>query len=113
MSVDRFAKRYWLALLLVALHTLLVGLWAWIELDHAWNDMNATMLVQMAFYVADWPIHWVLRPWIDSVARTGTYLAATLALGTVFWFAVGVAATVSCRAAWHLPLWRRPAHNGV
>lgn len=113
MSINRFAKRYWLALLLVGLHTLLIGLWAWIELDDAWNDMNPTMLVQVAFYVADWPIHWVLHPWIDSVARTGTYLAATLALGTLFWFAVGVVLTAGCRALWRLRIWRRPAAGGA
>jgi hypothetical protein len=47
MSVDHLDAGNWFTCLLVALHTLLVGAYAWIEFYDAWNDMNATMLVMM------------------------------------------------------------------
>ena len=91
------------------MHALLVRAWAWIELDNAWNDMNPTMLVTMALYVVDYPIHWVLRLLIDNVQRTGTYLTATLVLGTLFWFAVGELLTLACRGIRRISVRRRPA----
>ena len=109
MSIDRFVSRHWFALLLAALHTILVGAWAWIELDNAWNDMNPTMLVMMALYVVDYPIHLLLRPFIDNVEQTGTYLAATLVLGGAFWFTVGTLISYACRALRHMTVGRCPA----
>jgi hypothetical protein len=89
MSIDSFVRRHWFALLLLALHSLLVGAWAWIELDNAWNDMNPTMLVMAAFHIVDYPIHALLQPLIPVAEHTGTYLAAALVLGGAVWFAVG------------------------
>jgi hypothetical protein len=109
MSIDRFASRYWFGLLLVALHTLLVGAWTWIELDDAWNDMNPTMLVMAALHIVDYPIHLVLRPFIDNVEQTGTYLAATIVLGGMFWFVVGTLVAYACRALRQIAIARRPA----
>ena len=37
MSIDSFVSRNWFACLLVALHTLLVGAYGWIELDGAFD----------------------------------------------------------------------------
>lgn len=113
MSFDRFIGRHWFACLLVALHTLLVGIYAWIELDKAWNDMNPTMLVMMSLYVIDYPIHQLLRPLINGTESTGTYLVVLAILGGAFWFAVGTAVTYVSRGARHLFLPRRPAANGV
>lgn len=113
MSIEHFVRRNWLASLLVGLHAVLVFAWTWIELDDAWNDMNPTMLVWSAFFVVDYPIHWVLNSWIDSVQQTGTYLAAILVLGSIYWFAVGSLAACACHGLHRLWLGHRPAHNGI
>ena len=89
MNVDNLVRRNWFAFLLVALHTLLIVAWAWIQLDNTWNDMNPTMLVMAALHLFDFPIHVVLHPFIDNAQQTGTYLAALLVLGGAFWFAIG------------------------
>jgi hypothetical protein len=111
MSIDQFLNRHRFACFLVALHTLLVGAWAWIELNDAWNDMNPTMLVWVAFRVFDYPIHVILHPLIDNVGHTGNYLAATLVLGGAYWFAIGTFAAQVSRWVRRLPIWRRPAHG--
>lgn len=113
MSIDQFVGRHRFALALVALHSLLVGAYAWIELDGAWNDMNPTMLVMAALHVVDYPIHLVLHPLINNVEDTGTYLAALLVLGGAFWFVVGLLVTYACRAARQLMFGGRPAANGT
>lgn len=97
MSIDSLVKRHWFACLLVALHTLLVSAYAWIELDHAWNDMNPTMLVMLAMAKIDYPIHLVLQPFINNQQSIGNYLVATPVLGGAFWFAVGSIVTYGCR----------------
>jgi hypothetical protein len=99
MSIGGFVSRNWFACLLVALHTLLVGAFAWIELNDAWNDMDATALVMAGLYTVDYPIHLVLPPLIDSSQNTGIYLAVLLVLGGAFWFLVGAAVTYLFRAA--------------
>lgn len=111
MSIERFLSRHRFACFLVALHTLLVGAWAWIELNNAWNDTKPTMLVWVAFRMFDYPIHLILHPFIDNVAQTGTYLVATLVLGGAFWFAIGTLASHVFRWVGRLPIWRRPVHN--
>jgi uncharacterized membrane protein len=113
MNINQFAARNWFAWLLVALHSLLVGAYAWIELDNAWNDMNPTMLVMVGLHVIDYPIHVILQPLIDNVEQTGTYLAATLALGGTFWFGVGSIITFAARMLHHIMLGYRPATNGT
>lgn len=113
MSIDQFAGRHRFALALVVLHTLLVGIYAWIELDDAWNDMNPTMLVMAALYIVDYPIHVVLRPLINNFEHTGTYLALLLVLGGAFWFVVGMFVTYACRVARQLMFGRQPAANGT
>jgi hypothetical protein len=101
MSIDLLVSRHWFACLLVVLHTLLVGVYAWIELDDAWNDMNPTMLVMLAIATIDYPIHLVLQPLINNQQSIGTYLAATLVLGGAFWFAMGTIVTYVCRQMKH------------
>jgi uncharacterized membrane protein len=113
MIIDRFIRRNWFACLLVTLHTLLVGAYAWIELNDAWNDMNPTLLVMMALYVVDYPIHLALRPLINNAESIGTYLAALFMLGGAFWFIVGTLVTYACRAVRQLFIGGRPATNGV
>jgi hypothetical protein len=113
MSTDRFISRHWFACLLVALHTLLVGIYAWIELDHAWNDMNPTMLVMMSLHVVDYPVHQVLRHLISIQESPGTYLAVLLVAGGAFWFALGTGVTYACRSARHLLFGGHPATNGA
>jgi hypothetical protein len=98
MNINRFITQNWFALSLVSLHTLLVGAWAWIELDGAWNDMNPTMFVMAALYIVDYPIHFVLHPLINQFENTGTYLVATLVAGGTFWYAVGWLFTLFARA---------------
>lgn len=97
MNLDRFVRRNWLACMLVVLHTLLVAAWAWIELDNAWNDMNPTMLVMAALHVADYPVHQLLRLVLSPSTGTGTILAATLVLGGLFWFGIGLVAAAIVR----------------
>jgi hypothetical protein len=97
MSLDRFVARNWFACTLVVLHTLLVALYAWIELDDAWNDMNPTMLVMAALHVVDYPIHQLLRLVISPATGVGTFLAATLVLGGLFWSGVGLVAAAVTR----------------
>ncbi len=113
MNIDRFVSRNWFALLLVALHMLLLVGAAWITLDNAWNDMHPTFLLLIAFQTVDAPILWVLTPVVDAVKTPGTLLAATFVLGTPFWFAVGTFVTYACRALHQLKIGRRPAANGV
>lgn len=101
MSIDRFISRYWFALTLTGLHTLLVAAWAWIELNDAWNDMNPTMLVMAALHVVDYPIHLVLAPLVNLAQNTGNYLASLLLVGGAFWFVVGSLISFAVRASLH------------
>src|SRR6188768_1876500 len=111
MTSNRFLSNHWFALSLVALHTSLVGAYAWIELDHAWNDMNATMLVMAGLHIVDYPIHALLQPLFHGTERIGTYLAALTISGGAFWFIVGALLTKAGRVSMHLLARRRPAVN--
>lgn len=113
MNIDRFVHRHWFALTLVAVHTLLIGAYAWIELDHAWNDMNPTMLVMAALHVADYPLLQLLQPIFHNVDRPGTFLAVLLVLGGAYWFALGMLVTCACRGVRNLFISSRPVANGV
>ena len=99
MSIDRFVSRHWFALSLVGVHTLLIGAFAWIELDHAWNDMNPTMLVMAALHVGDYPVLHLL----DAVGFTnehmGTYLTVLALVGGMFWFGIGLTIEAVFRVA--------------
>jgi hypothetical protein len=97
MSIDRFISRNPLACALVVLHTLLLGVCVWIQLDGAWNDMNPTMVVGMAMYGMDAPIHWMLGSWLDMKELPGTYATALLVLGTALWFIIGTLLTLAYR----------------
>ena len=110
MRIERFLQTHWFALMLVGLHALLIGAWAWIELDNAWNDRNPTMLVMAALHLLDYPVHALLKPWIDSVERTGTFLAALFVLGSLYWFIIGSLIALAFRKVVRFPLWRRWAH---
>jgi hypothetical protein len=113
MSIDRFFRRHPLACILVALHTLLVGAYAWIELNHAWNDMDPTMLVMAGLHLADYPIHLLLQPLFDRVDQTGSYLAALLVVGGAYWFAIGAIIEFAGRRLLRLLLGRRSARTVV
>ena len=113
MSIDNFIHRNRLACLLMALHTLLVGAYAWIELNHAWNDMNPTMLVMAAMHVVDYPIHLVLSPFFGAGQQVGSYLFATLILGGIFWFAIGWCLSHAYRTVRQLVVRQQPMANGV
>jgi len=89
MSIDRFLRRNVIGCIFAGIHTLLVLAYAWIELNHAWNDMNPTMLVMAALHLADYPIHVLLAPIIDNTNQLGTYLAVLAVVGGGFWFAIG------------------------
>ena len=106
MSLNRFLGKNWLACLLVSLHSLLIVLWAWIELDNAWNDMNPTMIVMAALYVIDYPINQLLTYLVSPTTQTGTYLAALLLFGGVFWFAVGSFFAAIGRRLGRAAIWR-------
>ena len=100
MSVDRFIARNRMACALFALHTLLIGAYAWIELNHAWNDMNPTMLVMAAFHIFDYPVHLALQPFFAGGQQLGSYLVATLIVGGAFWFAIGWCLSRASLVAW-------------
>jgi hypothetical protein len=89
MSIDRFISRHPFACTLVIIHSLLVGAFACIELNNAWNDENPTMLVMAALHVGDYPVAAVLHPIFDGADRLGTYLATLLVVGGAYWFAIG------------------------
>jgi hypothetical protein len=113
LSFDRFASRHWLALLLVCLHTLLVVAYAWIELDHAWNDMNASMLVMAGLHIVDYPIHMLLQPLFRGGDNTGSYLATLLVVGGAYWFALGTVTSYGIRTIRGIHVCRRRAANGA
>jgi hypothetical protein len=50
----------------------------------------------------------VLRPCIDNFEQTGTYLAATIVRGGMFWFVVGTRGDYACRALRQIAIARRP-----
>ena len=108
MSVDRFIAHNRIACTFVAIHTLLIGAYACIELNHAWNDMNPTMLVMAAFHIVDYPIHVVLRPFFAGGQQLGSYLVATLILGGAFWFAIGWCLSRAFHAVWQWIVRRQP-----
>jgi hypothetical protein len=113
MGINNFIRRNLFASLLLALHTVLIGAYAWIELDHAWNDMNPTMLVMAATRVFDYPIHLVLHAFVDLGQHTGTYLASLLVLGGAFWFACGWLVSHAFRAVWQWVVLSQPVRNGA
>jgi hypothetical protein len=110
MSIDQFVCRHSLACLFVAIHTLLIGAYAWIELNHAWNDQNPTMLVMAALHVGDYPVAAVLHPIFDGTERLGTYLAALLVIGGAYWFCIGTIMTYAWRGIRWLLNPRRTLH---
>ena len=107
MSIDQFIRRHSLACLLVGIHTLLIGAYAWIELNHAWNDQNPTMLVMAALHVGDYPVAALLHPIFDGTERLGTYLATLLVVGGAYWFGIGTIMTYAWRGIRRLSNRRR------
>ena len=107
MSIDQFIRRHSLACLLAAIHTLLIGAYAWIELNHAWNDQNPTMLVMAALHVGDYPVAALLHPIFDGTERLGTYLATLLIVGGAYWFSIGTVITYAWRGIRRLSNRRR------
>jgi hypothetical protein len=113
MSMDRFIRRHWFACVLVAIHTSLIGAFAWIELNHAWNDQNPTMLVMAALHIADYPIAAALHPLLDGSERLGNYLVTLLIVGGAYWFAIGSLATYAWRGVGRVSVKRRSLPNSV
>ena len=54
-------KAVWLPLAIVALHTILYSIAAVIDYADAWDDMSPTMLVTLAMFLFDYPVHAVYR----------------------------------------------------
>lgn len=78
-----------LPLALLAAHTLLLEVATAIELNDAWNDQNASLLVALAVAVIDAPVAWAIRPLVDAPSQPGTYFLLLKVLGGVYWFGVG------------------------
>jgi hypothetical protein len=84
------SKTPWLAIAFGGLHALLGGAAVTIQLLGAWNDMNPTMLVWMAFHYVDYPL-WML---VDALATPNTSATAAIVFvaiaGTLTWGAIGL-----------------------
>ena len=105
MTSDRI--RDWvLPIVLLTAHTLLLETATAIELNDAWNDQNASLLVALTIPVVDAPVAWAVRPLVDSQSQPGTYYLLLKVLGGAFWFGVGWLATLVFRS-----LAVAPSHN--
>jgi len=85
-------RRVWLPLVLAALHTILITVASIIEYALAWDDMNPTMLVGMAAYIFDYPIHSAYRHLglFPEERPALWYLAQLVVTGGLLWFGVGL-----------------------
>lgn len=86
-------RRFWLPLTLTAFHTVLVTIASAIEYASAWDDMSPTMLVMMAGYILDFPIHFAFMqlqfaPRLERLEFW--YLAQLVVTGGLLWFGVGL-----------------------
>ena len=80
----------WLAALLGVGHASLSGTAVAIQLFDAWNDMNATMLVWVAFKFVDYPL-WLLVNALTSPNTSTTAIFVSVAiLGTIAWTLIGL-----------------------
>lgn len=108
MTNDRF--RGWaLPLVLLVAHTLLLEAATALELNDAWNDQNASMLVALAVPVVDAPVAWLVGSSADWESEPGTYLLLLKALGGAFWFGVGWVVVRAYRAMRRAPVPPTPA----
>jgi hypothetical protein len=84
-------RRFWLPLILTAFHTVLVTIASAIEYASAWDDMSPTMLVLMAAYILDFPIHFAFRQFAPRLEGLELwYLAQLVVTGGLLWFGVGL-----------------------
>jgi len=91
VSNSKLRSRLRVPLILTALHTLLATVATVIEVASAWDDMNATMLVLLAIYVFDFPIHQAWRYiGLFPVERTAWYPTQLVLTGGLLWFTVGM-----------------------
>ena len=86
----RFSNAPWLAIWLGLLHALLAGSAVAIQLLDAWNDMNATMLVWVAFRWVDYPLWLLADALAPSNASITSHFVVVAILGTVAWMLVGL-----------------------
>ncbi len=91
VSSSVIRPRLRLPLVLASLHTLLATVAGAIEYASAWDDMNATMLILMAVYMVDLPIH---QTWeyfgLFPDRRTTWYPTQLVITGALLWFAIGL-----------------------
>ena len=83
-------RRLWLPLVFAAMHTILITIASAIQYASAWNDMSPTMLVTIAVYFFDYPIHFTFW-WLGI--RPGYelwYFAQLVVTGGLLWFGVGL-----------------------
>jgi hypothetical protein len=94
MSMDqrryKLSKTPYLGIAFGGLHALLGGAAVTIQILGAWNDMNPTMLVWIAFHYVDYPL-WML---VDALAPQNTSATAGIffvaIVGTIAWGTIGL-----------------------
>jgi hypothetical protein len=72
------------------LHALLGGTAVAIEIFDAWNDMNPTMLVWMAFHYIDYPLWMLVTTFAPVNSSAMAEIVFVAVVGTLAWFAVGL-----------------------
>ena len=83
-------QRLWLPLVFAAMHTILITIASAIQYASAWDDMSPTMLVTIAVYVLDYPIHFTFW-WLGMPPGYEPWYFAQLAVtGGLLWFGVGL-----------------------
>jgi len=83
-------RRLWLPLGFAAMHTILITIASAIQYASAWDDMSPTMLVTIAAYFFDYPIHFTFA-WLGMhPGYEFWYLAQLVVTGGLLWFGVGL-----------------------
>jgi len=83
--------KLWLPLVFATLHTILITIASAIEYASAWDDMNPTLLVMIAAYFFDFPIHAAYRHLgLLPEGPALWYFAQLIVTGGLMWFGVGL-----------------------
>ena len=83
-------QRLWLPLVLAAMHTILITIASAIQYASGWDDMSPTMLVTIAVYFLDYPIHLTFW-WLGMLPEYELwYFAQLVVTGGLLWFGVGL-----------------------
>ena len=86
-------QRLWLPLVFAAMHTILITIASAIQYASAWDDMSPTMLVTIAVYFLDYPIHFTFW-WLGVLPGYKLwYFAQLVVTGGLLWFGVGLLVT--------------------